>query len=374
MARFFNLMEFAIKSAIYPCDPFQTHDVLMVDSGKVDGNIRSAFYQFGEHFSSLGSVWVVDRYSVYDFGWADEWTIKIFPLLKELSRTWLVENGEYNGVNYGFEKRHPSFPSTFNLGTFPDKVKLKVSKGKSVSITWLQLNEGSQIKGLDNSVSIWEKQYYIVHAGTEDISLEFDSSQWLLNSCVVSEGGQLVDGNYSLVLYSNFDATLGKIKSKLNIPKIEVLTAVDFDYKADYAVSSGFSPTGYYAYDSVSLFNSFLSIWAHSQSSSVSVSAYKNPLFQVVPDSYCFAWIQLANNNFENNSISTGLPDSVLDILCYEDSISLNSPQYDRPFQKYYQEHGYFSTYRDYNISLDLGDFSLSTAGTVTSNYFRAIP
>ncbi len=283
----------------------------------------------------------------------------------------MVENGEYNGVNYGFEKRHPSFPSTFNLGTFSDKVKLKVSKGKSVSITWLQMNEGSRIKGLDNSVSIWEKQYYIVHAGTEDISLEFDSSQWLLNSCVVSEGGQLVDGNYSLVLYSNFDAILGKIKSKLNIPKIEVLTAVDFDYKADYAVSSGFSPGGYYAYDSVSLFNSFLSIWAHSQSTSVSVFPYKNPLFQVVPDSYCFAWIQLANNNFENNSISKGLPDSVLDILCYEDSVSLNSPYYDRPFQKYYREHGYFSTYRDYNISFDLGDFSLSTAGTVTSNYFR---
>ena len=363
-------MEFAIKSAIYPCDSFQTHDILMVESGKIDGNIRSAFYKLGEHFPSLNSVWVVGRYSVYDYDWCDQWTIKIYPLLKEISRTWLVENDEYNGVNYGFEKKHSSFVSDFRFPAFPSTVKLKVVKGKTVVVTWLEKHQGESINGLGNNVSIWEKQYRTFTASSEDISIDLDTTRWLLNSCVVSEGGQIIDST-RLVLYSAFDSTLGKIKSKLNIPAIQVLTAVDFDYKADYVVSSSFSPTGYYAYDSISLFNSFLSVWAHSQSSYVSVSPYKNPLFQVVPDSYCFAWIQLANNNFQNNSVSTGLPDSVLDIICYEDSVSLNSSQYNRPFQDYYQDHRYFSTYRDYNISFNLGELSLSTVGTVTSNYFR---
>jgi hypothetical protein len=344
----------------------------MVDSNKVDRNILYAFNQIFQHFPRLDRVWIIDRYSCYTYNWANEWTTKFYPLLKKISRTWLVEDQEYNGVGYGFPKKHPSFPNSLGLGTFPSKLYLKIPKEKSVIVTWLEQQEGTKLSGVTNSVSIWEKTYRIFPPEKKERTVEIDCDNWLLGSGVITGECQLIKGNYDLLLYSKLGETISKIETRLNIPSIQVLTACDFDYRVDYQASSGLSPSGYYSYSAQSTFDSVFNVFAHRQFSDIFVGDYKNPLFQTVPDSYHSAWIQIANNNFSKNTqFCVSLPDSVLDITCYKDFIELNKASYSRPFQKYYYDHPYWSTYRNYNISFNVGNYSVCSIGSLTSNFYR---
>jgi hypothetical protein len=283
-----DVINYEIKPALYALDNDQTHDFMMVDGSKVDSNIKSAFNGLDEHFPVLGHVWVIDRFTPDNHNWCDEWTSKFYPLLKEISRTWLVENDEYNGVNYGFEQKHPSFPNTLSLGEFPSKLKIKIPKEKTVILTWLEKQDGNKVKGITNDVSIWEKSFKIFESRDKERIEEIDCSKWLMNSCVITgDSYELMNGSYDLILYSKLDETISRIELRLNIPQIQVLTGIKITVDSYFTLGNVGLGDG-------NLWQEYVKI--------------DTPLFQVVPESYYFCSLVKANNNiWKNGNIGTNI-------------------------------------------------------------------
>ncbi|MEB3191163.1 MAG: hypothetical protein VKL42_12550 [Snowella sp.] len=277
----------------------------------------------------------VQRFDCLELPWSDDWTTQTFQLFKKLSRTWLLTNGEINGSDYGIEPRYKAtLPSHLSFPDFPDQVTLKVHAGETVSISWLRrahaITSDTCFDEVTNEVTAWIRAGEVFVARDDDLSFVLDSSDWLFNSCVIAGDGLLVgitEDQKKLIMYDYLGQTLDSIHEQLQLPSCEVLTGITAKvvtgFSTDRAINfiqdtSGVNPTA--------------GTWAQPVARPDKIS-FMLPVFQQVPDSYHYAYLVYADNNYwQNGSIPSG-NQRMPSVLYYADTNSLQVRDYLRsPF------------------------------------------
>lgn len=282
-----------IKPILYLFDNDQIYDLLMFD--RVHNSILSLLKSaLSDHcFSSNKQVVLIQRYSIYNSDWADEWITKFYEWIKPLTKTWILDNGEINGKDYGFEPSYKAnFPSSLNLGTFPSQIMFKVPKGETAMISWLGWTYKENPVDLDNAVSVdvsdWSRYSQQFTASKDnDLEVTLDSSKWLFNSCVITGKATIFD-NSGLVLYKSLDNTLSRILGKLQLTACQVLTGITATVKTDLQVFEGCRKYPMYI-------GNFGVKDPYHGLEKITFSA---PVFQYVPDSYFYATLIYANNDY----------------------------------------------------------------------------
>jgi hypothetical protein len=221
-------------------------------------------------------VVLVDRYipGGDSIPWASEWTTTYFDFLKPLSRTHLLTDEEINGSAYGFTPEYQAnLPGTLSLGaSWPETVKVKVSKGQTGLISWLErahseTHAGQYCPQVSNQIQVWMRRHKVITALGEDLEIELDCQVWLHNSVVLQnatlEG--ISNEQRRLLNYADLDNVLEDCYGQFNISECKVLTAWDVTLISAYSSSY-----------------SFPGALAHTLN-------YSSPLFQTLPSQYYFA-------------------------------------------------------------------------------------
>jgi len=270
---------------LYLFDPDQTHDLLWAE--RINGNIATllsnAFENHGPFDAFSLPVVLVDRYipGGDSIPWASEWTTTYYEFLKPLSRTHLLTDGEINGSAYGFTPEYQAnLPQSLNLGAgWPEKVKVKVAKGQTGSISWLERSHSEcharqYCPQVSNPIQVWTRRHKVLTAFVEDLELELDCRLWLHNSVVVQNASLegITEAQKRLFRYADLDDVLEDCWGQFNISEGGVLTALDVTLITEYQHS----------------YSSFFSSFSQNTSFSPQLF-YSSPLFQVVPSQYYFA-------------------------------------------------------------------------------------
>ncbi|MGL5032811.1 MAG: hypothetical protein ACRC6M_03305, partial [Microcystaceae cyanobacterium] len=173
-------------------DPEHRHDLLMCDGDRIDyrvSNLISA--AFGSHFPTLSAIILIQRECIFESQWASEWTDLFFRFLQPLTQTHLLTNNEVNGKAYGFTPQYTAnFPSRLDISPFPDELALKVYKGNSVRVSWIErshsVDSASYCRDITNYIDCWNRRVKIYSAPDDsDREFKINSSSWLLNSVVI---------------------------------------------------------------------------------------------------------------------------------------------------------------------------------------------
>ncbi|BFM38909.1 hypothetical protein [Synechocystis sp. LKSZ1] len=287
-----------IPPPLYLFDPDQTHDLLWAE--RIDGNIATllsnSFQNHGPLDASSLPVVLVDRYipGGDSIPWASEWTTTYYEFLKPLSRTHLLTDGEINGSAYGFEPEYQAnLPSSLNLGAaWPEKVKVKVTKGQTGLISWLErahseCHAGQYCPQVNNDIQVWTRRHKVITAFVEDLETELDCRLWLHNSVVVQNASLegLSDAQKRLFRYADLDDVLEDCYSQFRISEPKALTAFDVTLISTYSTSYAF-PGGL----------------SHTLN-------YSSPLFQALPSQYYYAALIYAE---KSQRASLGKPVTVI--------------------------------------------------------------
>jgi hypothetical protein len=224
-------------------------------------------------------VVLVDRYipGGDSLPWASEWTTTYFEFLKPLSRTHLLTDGEINGSAYGFTPEYQAnLPSSLSLGAaWPETVKVKVAKGQTGLISWLErahseTHAGQYCPQVSNQIQVWMRRHKVI-AAFEDLEIELDCRLWLHNSVVLQnatlEG--ISNAQKRLFNYADLDNVLEDCWGQFNISECKVLTALDVTLMSNYSYAATYPD-----YDNISFLHQLF---------------YSSPLFQIVPSQYYFA-------------------------------------------------------------------------------------
>jgi hypothetical protein len=179
-------------------DTGNTYDLLW--GSKIDFSITALIDNaLGNHLPSLGVIWLIERYCPNTAPWAANWTTLVYDFLKPLTRTHLLTNGEVNGSAYGFEPEYKAdLPGNLTLAKFPDQVVLKVHKGQSVSITWLERSHQWDTSPNRQDVLEHEIDYALISSkkivnaqgGEQVITIKIDN---------LICGTMAIDGNYQFL-------------------------------------------------------------------------------------------------------------------------------------------------------------------------------
>jgi hypothetical protein len=181
-----------------PFDTGNTYDLLW--GSKIDFSITALINNaLGNHLPSLGVIWLIERYCPNTAPWAANWTTLVYDFLKPLTRTHLLTNGEVNGSAYGFEPEYKAdLPGNLTLAKFPDRVTLKVHKGQTVSITWLERSHQWDTSPNRQDVLEHEIDYALISSkkivnaqgGEQVITIKIDN---------LICGTMAIDGNYQFL-------------------------------------------------------------------------------------------------------------------------------------------------------------------------------
>jgi hypothetical protein len=179
-------------------DTDNIYDLLFAD--RVDLSIIPLINNaLGNHLPSLGVIWLIERYCPNTAPWAANWTTLAYDFLKPLTRTHLLTNGEVNGSAYGFEPEYKAdLPGNLTLAKFPDRVTLKVHKGQTVSITWLERSHQWDTSPNRQDVLEHEIDYALISSkkivnaqgGEQVITIKIDN---------LICGTMAIDGNYQFL-------------------------------------------------------------------------------------------------------------------------------------------------------------------------------
>jgi hypothetical protein len=270
-----------IKPPLYLFDPDQTHDLLWSEriDGRISALLSNSFQNHGPFSGSSLPVVLVDRYipGGDSIPWASEWTTTYFEFLKPLSRTHLLTDGEINGSAYGFTPEYQAnLPGTLNLkAAWPETVKVKVSKGQTGLISWLErahseTHAGQYCPQVSNQIQVWMRRHKVITA-FEDLEVELDCRLWLHNSVVLQnatlEG--ISNAQRRLFNYADLDNVLEDCYGQFNISECKVLTRCEAVATTKWTSAWGFHVEGSQNYDPRIDFG--------------------NPFFQSVPSQYSFA-------------------------------------------------------------------------------------
>lgn len=315
----------------FDCD--QTYDLLACS--KVTSEIYNLIRDnsIGDHFLPLSndlSIYLIDRYTPDNHKWCDEWTIKTYPFLKTLSRTWLLNNNEINGRAYGFEPRYKAtLPSELNLPDFPSEVQISVKKGKSVVITWLEFDCGSPQPSFVRNGGVYEwtkKSKTLRGREKEDFNITLVTANWLHNSVVITSFDEkdketdekcytlrgLNELQIPLLMYENLEQTWNNIINQLIITTCEVLSGVTATVKTT----------------------------CNGPNISREEINFSTPLFQQVPSDYYYASLICANNNYWKDG-TTGKADIGKKLTVYHDK------EQKFLFLKQLDTYGFFDKWRE---------------------------
>lgn len=293
----------------------------------------------GNHFPHLDAIWLIQRWHVHNVPWTENWTETAFDFLKLLSRTHLLTNGEINGEAYGFEPEYTAdLPSSLSLPSFPDEVIFKVSKGKTGAISWIERShdvvKATYCSRVTNEITCWHRNQRVITAPKDtDLEIKLDSRTWLINSVVIQDGELkgVTNEQKSLILYESLDQTLEDIYSQFNISECKVLSGCTAEVTTEWLYSENL------------LGNNFYSEYQWGANRTVE---YTLPLFQSVPDHYCYAWLETANGIKKGRELTTVYDDDSETFSFYfvyeEDSY----------FNEWKKTHRYNSVFEDLRLEL----------------------
>jgi hypothetical protein len=247
-----------------------------------------------------------------------------------------------------------------SIAQFPDEVILKVHKGQTVSITWIErshdVSSAPYCSQVSNRITCWHREYRIYTASKDnDLEVKLDAKSWLINSCVIQGDGLLVgisNAQKELIMYEFLDKTLENIFSQLKLTECKVLIGCDAIITSTWMFARNAHNGSYSPY-----------YWGVTRS-----VEYNNPNFSVVPENYSFIYLESKDFNKGRE------PDFVYD---YENSILSLEFSFDEDnfFAEYKKTSRYKEVYEP--IKLDLykdqawlkGDIGM-TLGCIPSYHF----
>jgi hypothetical protein len=167
--------------------------------------------------------------------WADNWTGKMFDFLKELSRTFILDDGYLNGSAYGFEPQYTAdLPDLIDLEEYhTDKITVRVPGGATGILTWLERTHDEQsapyCSKLTNRLTIaMRRSRLFKNTAAQPLEIEIYTKNWLHNS-VCFQGVELVGltGNQAdFLLYDQMQSFLDFLMGELNLTPCKVLTGM----------------------------------------------------------------------------------------------------------------------------------------------------
>lgn len=99
------------------------------------------------------SIWFIDRIVPNNLKpWCENWSGRMFELLKKLSQTFILEDGNLNGSAYGFEPQYQAdLPDNLDINSYlpPETIMVGVPPQTTGVLTWQEI-EGQQEKRFQN--------------------------------------------------------------------------------------------------------------------------------------------------------------------------------------------------------------------------------
>lgn len=181
---------FTVKPELYIFDPYQTHDLLVVNN--VHPNIVTYFsYAVGlNHFIALSTsrlavtqVNLLERFSVEDFYFADNWISEMLPLLKLLS-----QSGYEDLMTVQLSSTNLREYVTPNELVWKDTIEVTVPAKGKVIFTWFELNEIGANVAYTGTANIYTKRYKVIENNSKDkpLTVEFLVGNILINSLIIN--------------------------------------------------------------------------------------------------------------------------------------------------------------------------------------------
>jgi hypothetical protein len=209
-------------------DNDETHDLVMAENilpRIVDwlGGIKG--FPIAPYGDSTG-ILLFERYTVWDFPWADKYSYYLWELYE-----WLSQSGRYEDVTFtGFPDIKSVFYGNRLVGKLPldfgipDVMSVRNTNSFSVAITYLERDDYEQstpysINSNPTSIIytfplgyIYRKRLCIIEAGQECL---LDTRQACPGSLVVSEGAEKIEGIPATLLYLNLDFVFGAVQREV---------------------------------------------------------------------------------------------------------------------------------------------------------------
>ncbi|AIE73865.1 MULTISPECIES: hypothetical protein [unclassified Synechocystis] len=319
-------------------DPDQTYDILFAQ--KIQGQVMSLLTNaLGSHGIFGDSICFIDRIVPNPINpWCEDWSAKMFELLKKLSRTFILDDGYLNGSAYGFEPEYQAdLPDSLDLEDFlpPSILTVSIPPNSEGTITWQEI-EGAltwqeivelvteqkvgkgqtweeieetltqeemerilswrEVEGrassycdkLINPIIVTRRRGRFFRNGTkESQTYEFPTANWLHNSvCFDGVELELTSTEAQLLLYDQMDSFLGYLWDELGIPNdCKVLTGCSAKLTSTFRIHT--FPRDYPVYFSQ---GNLPSPQSH-------VIEYNQPLFNSVPNSYFYVSLIINGEN-----------------------------------------------------------------------------
>lgn len=295
-------MSYSILHNIY--DPDSTFDILWAD--RMHFTVKDLLFRaLGNHLPIVEGAWetpiiLIERFTPDKSPWAWQWSTKFYEFIRKLSRTWLIDNGEIIGTAYGFDSpHHINWPNNLMIDQgMPPQIFVKIAPGATVTLNWLQKNHLKPTNRLnlftDRRCVVYEKVCRkVTNPKEEEIIVEYDTTDWLINSLVIGGNGELTaltDAQRQWCLYEFFDVNLDLIYGQLQIPEIKVLVGMTVTLSS-WADISNIYQISYTDSISQALTGDPLSFRGDSFS-------FSNPIYQELPDNYHYSGMIGAKNNY----------------------------------------------------------------------------
>jgi hypothetical protein len=315
-------------------DPDQTYDILFAQ--KISGQILGLLGGLESHGIFGDSICFIDRIVPNAISpWCEDWSGKMFELLKKLSRTHILHDGYLNGSAYGFEPEYKAdLPDSLDLDdylpppiltvtvppnsegtitwqeiegalTWQEIVELvteqKVGKGQ----TWEEVSEtltqeeiarvltgggraSSYCDKLTNSIMVTRRRGQFLRNGTkEPQTYEFPTANWLHNSvCFNGLELELTGNQAQFLLYDQMQSFLDYLWGELGIPEYpKVLTGCSAKLTSTFKIHT--FPRDYPVY-----FNQ-----GNPPIPQNHLIEYNQPLFNSVPNSYFYVSLIINGEN-----------------------------------------------------------------------------
>lgn len=202
----------AIEPILYAYDEYQTYDLIKAE------NISAIVKDFSAQLAQIGLYFwasiLIERYTPFDFAWAEDYSLALYNFLKDFSGT------DYYGSFFPAQlKEQIDFPflEEYKFSDFP---KVTIPKGEGMVIfTWLQIDR-EDTGGILKAERVLIKRKRIYRQADKDYVAKIPAYDISLCSFVVSgnssEAVQKVEEEIDKLskgyLYKNFQSLLSSIK------------------------------------------------------------------------------------------------------------------------------------------------------------------